>query len=147
VDRLCEETRKLRERPVLPNRSGREGDAAEFMAPLMDYEKPLDDPPGRLHLSDELRKRIGSYGQDWPAKITDRDLAGLDFAWMQALAQYDHWTLLGAGRLRNLPGNDFFNEPIPNYLSLQLWSKLRYALALRRGDLLAASADVRTWRT
>ena len=113
------------------------------MAPLMDYERPADDPPGRLHLADDLRKRLGGYGEDWPAKITDADLAGLDFAWLPALAQFDHWTLLGAGRLRDRPATDFFNDPIPNYIHLLYWARLRYALALRRGDVLAASTEVR----
>jgi len=113
------------------------------MAPLIDYEMPLHDPPGRLHLPDDLTGRIRAYDADWISRITDRDLAGFDFSWLPALAQFDHWSVLGAGRLRDYKPGDFFREPIPNYLSLQLWSKLRYALGLRRGDLAAASAEVR----
>jgi len=61
VDRLCAASSSLRERPVLRDLYPRDRDAAAFMAPLIDYEKPLDDPPGRLHLPDELRERITSY--------------------------------------------------------------------------------------
>jgi hypothetical protein len=142
VDRLCAESRALRERPALRDSHTRERDAAAFMAPLIDHEKPLDDPPGRLHLPDELRARINSYGPDW-TQISDRDLAGLDFSWMSALRQFDHWTVLGAGRLRDVPLGNVYRDPIPNYVSLMLWSKLRFALGIRRGDSTVASAEVR----
>ncbi len=142
VDRLCAESRALRERPALRNWHTRERDAAVFMAPLIDYEKPLDEPPGLLHLPDELRARINSYASDW-TRIPYQELAGLDFSWMAALGQFDHWSLLGAGRLRDVPVGNIFRDPIPNYVSLMLWSKLRFALALRQGDLTIASAEVR----
>ncbi len=143
VDRLCAESGALRERPALRDSHTRERDAASFMAPLIDYERPLDDPPGRLHLPVELSERITSYGSEWLMRITDKDLTGLDFSWMAALGQFDHWTLLGAGRLRDVPPTNIFRDPIPNYVSLMLWSKLRFALALRSGDLFSASAEVR----
>src|SRR5207248_7076867 len=134
VDRLCEEGHKLHEHPALPDGSSHDRDAAEFMAPLIDYETPLDDPPGRLHLGGALADRLKSYGTDWPTKISDRDLEGLDFGWMSALQRFDYWSLFGAGRLREQPVGEFFTAPIPNYLSLQLWTKLRFAVALRSGD-------------
>jgi len=143
VDRLCEEGRKLHDRPALPDAPTHDRDAAAFMAPLVDYEKPLDDPPGRLHLGDPLAERLKSYGVDWPRKISDGDLAGLDFGWMEQIQAFDHWSLLGAGRLRDYPVGDVMVDPIPNYLSLQMWSKLRLAAAFRRGDFAVASAQVR----
>lgn len=143
LGKLCEETDRLREQPAMREPSTRAQDAAQFMAPLMDYEKPLDEPPGRLHLPDELRQRIREYGPDWLTRITDRDLAGLDFAWLRALAQFDHWTVLSAGRLRDVKADNAFQFPIPNYSSVIVWAKLRAALALRHGDLAASSAEVR----
>lgn len=144
VDKLCEETRKLHDHPALPDHDEHNHDAAGFMAPLVDYESPLDQPPGRLHIAEPLRGRLNAYGADWPTKIAPEDFAGLGFGWLQALAQYDHWTLLSAGRLRDLPaGTNIYGDPIPNYLSLMHWSKLRLALGFRRGDVLAASAEVR----
>lgn len=47
VDKLCEEDRKLQESPAMPDDAGMQRDAAEFMAPLMDCEKPLDQPPAK----------------------------------------------------------------------------------------------------
>jgi hypothetical protein len=142
LDRLCDENRKLHDHPVALREPGNEHDAAEFLAPLIDYEKPLDEPHGRLHLAAELSERLASYGPDWPGRITDRDLAGLDFSWLPALAPFDHWSLLGAGRLRDVPPGNSFADPIPSYVSLRQWSQLRYALARRRGDLVQASAEV-----
>lgn len=141
VDRLCERAERLRAVPALPEPSRGTREAAAFMEPLIDYEKPLDEPPGRLRLPEELRERLRQYGADWPSKITDADLAGLDFRWLAELTRFDRWSLLAASRLRDVPP-DFLSEPIPNYVSLLQWSKLRYALALRRGDLLRASSEV-----
>jgi hypothetical protein len=143
LEKLCEETRKLRSKPALHDSPSRDRDAAEFMAPLIDYEKPLDDPPGLLHLPEELNKRVAGYGSDWPLRIDERDFGSLDFTWMAQLRQFDHWTVLAFGRLRDVPADNIMRDPIPNYLSLLLWSKLRLAMALRRGDAAAASSDVR----
>jgi hypothetical protein len=141
LDKLCGESAKLKAHPAMPDTAGVSADAAVFMAPRMDYEKPLDQPPGSLHLSDELRTKL--RGADWLAKITDQDLTGRDFSWMAALAQYDHWSYLGAGRLRDAPEINALSGSIPNYSSLIGWTKLRYALAMRRGDAAQASAEVR----
>ena len=145
LDQLCQKSARLRARPPLRDLPKEPGhDAAEFMAPLIDYAGPHDQPPGRLHISDELRAKLaGPLGADWGAKVTAADLAAIDFSWLTALAQFDHWSLLGAGRLRDYRGTDFFNMPIPNYISLQQWAKLRFALARRRGDHAVASAEVR----
>jgi hypothetical protein len=139
VDELCEKSRRLRQRSA-PSGGA---DAAEFMAPRTDYEKPLDQPPGALHLPDEVRDRIRSYGDAWLQRITDADLQELDFSWLPQLARFDRWTVLTAGRLRDYKPDNVFWFPIPNYSSLMAWSKLRYALALRRGDMPAASDEVR----
>lgn len=148
VDRLCAESAKLREHPPMKTLEGREHDAAQFMADLIDNERPLDQPPGKLHLPEELAQRLGPAGpqgnqSDWGVRIPGADLAALDFSWLKALARFDHWTVLSAGRLRSFPANDFFSTPIPNYISLTQWSKLRFVLARRRGDHAAASSEVR----
>src|SRR5438552_18980362 len=62
---------------------------------------------------------------------------------MKQLQQFDRWTLLTAGRLKDYPMKDFFATPIPNYVSMMQWAKLRFALARRRGDHAQASAEVR----
>src|SRR5260370_1720152 len=78
VDRLCAESRALRERPALRNWHTRERDAAVFMAPLIDYEKPLDEPPGLLHLPVDLRARTNPSAPACP-RLPYHDLARLAF--------------------------------------------------------------------
>jgi hypothetical protein len=143
LDKLCEQSRKLAEAPQFHDAGAGASDAAAYMAPRMDYEHPLENPPGALHLADDLRARISSYAADWPARISAADLAGLDFSWLGELARFDHWTVLSEGRLRDLPVDNALFYPIPNYSSLMAWAKLRYALGLRRGDAPAAAAEVR----
>jgi hypothetical protein len=91
-------------------------------------------------LPEELRVRL--RGPGWLEKVTDADLQR-DFSWLTQLRQFDHWSYLGAGRLRDYVVTDAPHSPIPNYSSLLGWAKLRYALAVRRGDLPAAMIDVR----
>jgi hypothetical protein len=136
VDQFCEENAKLSPLPA----AGTSADAAAFMAPRMDYEKPLDQPPGSLHLPDELRARLRD--PNWLTKVSDADLQR-DFSWMTELAQFDHWSLLGAGRLRDHVLTDAPHASIPNYSSVIGWAKLRYALAVRRSDLAQAQIEVR----
>ncbi|MBS2023913.1 MAG: hypothetical protein JST92_16030 [Deltaproteobacteria bacterium] len=143
VDRFCEQVRRLHEKPGMPDPTGNERDAAEFMAPRTDYEAPLDKPPGSLHLNDELRARLNGYGADSMLKITEQDVQGLDFTWMTQLLAFDHWTLLTAGKLKDWSFEDWFNSPIPNYSTLSWYAKMRFAMALRHGDLLQASREVR----
>jgi hypothetical protein len=136
VDKFCAQNARL---PALPA-AGTNADAAAFMAPRMDYEKPLDEPPGSLHLPDELRARLRGAG--WLDKVTDADLQR-DFSWLTQLQQFDHWSYLGAGRLRDYVISDAPHASIPNYSSLLVWAKLRYALAVRRGDLPTGMTEVR----
>jgi RNA polymerase sigma factor (sigma-70 family) len=143
VDLFCDKAKTIRQKPRPGGEPGTSSDAASFMAPLMDYEKPLDDPPGKLHFAAPFRDRIHAYGDDWPALITDQDLAGLDFAWLHALEQFDHWSVYGAGRLRDVPtGGNIYASVIPNYTSLLYWAKLRFAASLRTGDTLQANQDI-----
>jgi hypothetical protein len=143
LDRFCDKSKKLHEKPPLQQHPGDQRDAAAFMAPLMDYEKPLDNPPGRLHLSPALKQSFDRYGTDWLTRISDEDLAPLDFTWMEQLLEFDHWSLLGAGRLKDTPMTVAMTFPLPNYVVLQYWVKLRLALSLRRGDFAASAAQIR----
>jgi hypothetical protein len=143
VERFCQLSHESRDTLKTLPRSPAGRDAAAFMAPLMDYEKPLNGIRGQLRLPQPLVDRVYAYGNDWFTRITDADLEGLDFGWMEKLEQFDHWSLLGAGPLRDGPYEHFNSAPFPNYISLGQWAKLRYAMARRRGDLPRASAEVR----
>ncbi len=140
VDAFCDEAKQLK-RP-LPETDGRRArDASSFLTVRIDWEDNVR-PPGLLHLPEPLRARLKSYGPLWPTDIRDDDLVGLDFSWMSELQQYDYWNLLAEGPLRDSRDADFYSAPIPNFVELQAWTKLRLARAMRVGDFEAASADI-----
>jgi hypothetical protein len=143
VKRFCEETAKLRVDGGVPNALTQgANDAAAFMNSQIDYSKPLDNPPGLLHLPDAFLERIRSYGAAWPEKVTAADLQGLDVSWLAQLQQYDSWSVTSSGPLADYPVGDPLYAPLPTYDSLIVRAKLRYALALARGDVGQASAEV-----
>lgn len=142
VDRYCDEARALEDAGLGEEEKERQRDAWAFMVVRVDWEGGKR-PPGLLRLSEPLRQRLGTYGAKWPTKITAYDLEGLDFTWMSALQQFDHWNVL-----RDVPSEypeaySFFDVPIPNFVTLIHWTKLRFAHALQTGELAPASAEVR----
>jgi hypothetical protein len=139
IDEFCADAKKLEHLPQMP--SGREHDASSFLTVRIDWEDPAR-PKGLLHLPEALRQRVASYGPAWPVSITDADLAGLDFSWMAQLQSFDHWNLMAEGPLREYRLADFYNAPIPNFVELYLWTKLRIARAVRTGDFAQASAEI-----
>ncbi|MBI5495876.1 MAG: hypothetical protein HY904_12700 [Deltaproteobacteria bacterium] len=144
VDILCQEHESLRFERVFPPHKT-EQDAAEFMALQVDWMATEHHPEpvlGAAHLATGLRDRVRDLGPDWLLKLTDDDLRGLDFSWLQRLREFDHWTPRLVGPPSNWPREDSPFLPLADYLQLQTWGKLRFAAALRTGDLLAASADV-----
>lgn len=142
VDTFCAESERLRA-SGFPRADGpRNRDAWPYMSVRIDWEGQVR-PPGLLHLSSPLRQRLREYGADWPARIRDYDLDGLDFAWMTELQQFDHWDVLRDMRSVDPRGSNFFTAAIPNFVDLVSWTKLRWARAFAVGDSAAASADVR----
>jgi hypothetical protein len=97
---------------------------------------------GLLHLPESITARMGNPPQAW--RTAGPELyAGLDFTWMTELLQFDHWSLLGAGPLKDTHDMSFFEAPIPNYVTLQYWAKLRLLKGVHEGNLAQASVEVR----
>lgn len=138
VDRYCAETKDLvsRKELVAPPR---ERDAAVYMAGRTDWEGGRI---GLLHLPDSIVQRMGNPPGAWRQAGPDL-YAGLDFGWMTELLQFDHWSLLGAGPLRDKAEVNFFEEILPNYMPLMSWSKLRLLKGVHEGNLAQASVEVR----
>ncbi len=138
VDRYCEETKGLRRNKTFTE-PPRTRDAALFMAGRTDWEGGV---VGLLHLPAPLTERMNSPPGAWRTMGPEL-YAGFDFGWMRELLAFDHWSLLTAGPLRDHPDVPFFEAPLPNYVTLQTWAKLRLLQGLREGDLAAASLEVR----
>jgi hypothetical protein len=141
VDRFCDENQKVKSSHLFPD-AGASRDAAIFMLNRIDWEDDVR-PKGTLHLPEPLRKRIRAAGPDWPTVLNADDTAGLDFSWLRELQQYDVWTVASFGPLRDDRPVAFASSPIPNYISLMEWSKLRFVRAFVDGDFASADVEVR----
>ncbi|MFT3840826.1 MAG: hypothetical protein QM723_27805 [Myxococcaceae bacterium] len=141
IDRFCDENKKVKSAHLFPDAGGTR-DAAIFMLNRIDWEDDVR-PKGTLHLPEPLRKHIRTAGADWPTALSADDLAGLDFSWLRELQQYDTWSVASFGPLRDDRPLAFASSPIPNYVSLMEWAKLRFVRAFVDGDLASADAEVR----
>ncbi len=142
VDRFCEEARAMEGGSLPPAQAQRTRDAWAYMGVRIDWEGG-DRPPGLLRLGSPLRQRLREYGDDWPMKIRDYDLEGLDFNWMAELQAFDHWDVLRDLRVREPSGTNFMAASIPNFFELMNWTRLRFGRAMGVGDWASASSDVR----
>lgn len=141
VDRFCDENRKLKKSNLFPEHHG-ERDAAVFMMNRVDWEGGLR-PPGSLHLPVALSKQLRDAGSTWPIAIGPAALTGLDFSWLRELRQYDTWSVAAFGPMRDDQPVPFAQSPVPNYMSLMEWAKLRFVLAYANHDFADADAEVR----
>lgn len=144
LDRYCEESRKLARKDLFPE-SRRQREAAGYLDGKIDWEPSPSTPriQGSLHLAQPLADALKTAGKNWPDAIGDAELAGLDFSWMRDLLAYDTWSVTAAGPLSTYQSNDVFGAPLPSYGLYSGWMKLRFAKALRDGDLADAAAEVR----
>ncbi len=141
VELFCEESRKLAA-AGLADAPGSSRDAWAYMSVRVDWEDDVRSK-GLLHLPEPLRQRLREYGAQWPARISEGDAASLDFTWLGELKQFDHWSVLRDLPLRHARESNFYDAPIPNFIELQSWVKLRLARALGTGELAQASSEVR----
>jgi hypothetical protein len=138
VDRYCAETKDLVKRKELAD-PPRNRDAAVYMAGRSDWEGGRI---GMLHLPASITQRMGNPPNAW-RKAGPELYAGLDFTWMTELQQFDHWSLYGAGPLRDDKPTNFYEANLPNYITLQSWAKLRLLKGVHEGNLAQASVEVR----
>ena len=138
VDAFCEQARRVGKRMDFEPKT-RDRDAAVYMAGRADWEGGRF---GLLHLPDSLTTRMKDPPLAW-RRFGPADYAGLDFSWMQEISQFDHWTLSAQGPLSNVDAVDYFTAPLPNYVTMQNWVKLRLVKARDEGDLAQASVEVR----
>lgn len=138
VDRYCEVAKSLQDRKALAE-PPRSRDAALYLSSRVDWEGGRI---GSLHLPASITDRMGNPPQAWRGAGPEL-YAGLDFSWMTDLLQFDHWTMLAAGPLRDDEAVSFFEAPLPNYVTLQNWVKLRLLKGVHDGELESASREVR----
>ena len=138
VDRYCSESKKLRALEGFTPRP-RSKDAAIFLAGRVDWENGRI---GMMHLPASITQRMANPPMSW-RNFTPADYAGLDFGWLSELLVFDHWSLTGDGPLKDLDSVSASEAPIPNYIDLQNWVKLRLIKGKNEGELAQASVEVR----
>jgi len=136
VERFCELSRKLSKVKAFSPGAPRSRDASLYLSSRVDWEGGTI---GSLHLPKPLTERMAALA--WMS-FKPADYAGLDFAWLTELLEYDTWSMSKTGPLRDLNITNFYEAPIPNFVSLQQWSKLRLAKGLNENDLPRASLEV-----
>lgn len=135
VDQYCDDTKTLRARDEFkPN--ARQHDAAVFMEGRADWENGR---VGLLHLPDPLVARLKAPG--WQSAGSEL-YAGLDFGWMKQLLEFDHWSLSAQGPLRDGRPSTFVDAPLPSYVMLLHWARLRLLKGTHEGELEQATIEV-----
>jgi hypothetical protein len=137
VDRYCEATRALRERPEFRPRP-RAKDAAVFMDGRADWEGGRT---GLLHLPATVTARLKDPDEAW-RQAGPELYAGLDFSWLEALGEFDHWSLASQGPLKDQRPTSVYESPLPEYGTLLSWAKLRLLKGAHEGTLPAAADEV-----
>lgn len=127
-----------------------DADAGPYLNPRVGWEKPVPPPAhSELTLPSDLEAMLDDAAEPptskkgWFDHQDDFDTSKLDFGWLQRLQHYGYWDILSSSPLNSAEGLDFASMPLPYYLSLMHWVKLRWVEARRRGDWSEASAETR----
>lgn len=137
VDRFCEVQTALSADPFF-HEPRTEGDAGPLLNPWVTWGNTV---PAVSPLSLPDGMDLPLFSKQW--LTTKEDLAEVNFSWMQQLHAFDRWDLLvdsPAGAQQPL---NWTTMPMPNFLQLMTWARLRLVHGMRSGAVLGASKDVR----
>jgi len=118
-------------------------DAGPWLNPRMSWDGGASPAGSELTLPDGLADRLREWGDTWTEHAADIDWSSLDFAWMRAVADYGFWSILPGGPLEHLEHPRFGSMPLPSFIALQTWAKLRLLAARQKGDHGIASRELR----
>jgi hypothetical protein len=143
---LCAQLEPLRQLPWLFERH-RTVDAAPLLDPLVRWATAWKFPDaGPLVLPPELNARLREAG--WMGRITAVDLGGRDFSWLTQATSADFWSIAGGAPRLADPETPWLQRTAPLFLNdFGPQVKLRWWLALERGDLAVARAETRHFAT
>jgi hypothetical protein len=109
---------------------------------LESWRATLGDEEHPLVLDDAVAEAM--TGNDWLAASPEH-WRGADTAWMGELARYAHWDLERTGPASQMDEGeyDWATAPLPLYLPLMHWAKLRLLQGIEDGSPVQAAAEVR----
>lgn len=153
ADAVCADMQALGDHPFFARSAG-SGSAGDFLNPKVSWDAmPGTDAslgivhPAPLSLDPALRARIAGWKKDdWWELGRKEDLSGLDFSWMAELRGFDHWDLMAEGPLATFTDDEeshWVEAPLPDYLELRDWSRLRLLQGAATGRMEDAVEDVR----
>ncbi|NMO15909.1 hypothetical protein HPC49_24195 [Pyxidicoccus fallax] len=139
VDLFCEQQAKLAADPWF-HEPRTAGDAGPLLNTWLEWDPgpamPADSP---LQLPAALAEK-----KDWKELVASEvDVSTLDFGWMRQLQTYDRWDIVKDTPFSRSKPFNLTTAPIPNYIILQTWAKLRLVHGLRTGQPMEAARDVR----
>lgn len=147
-----DDEKQLSSLPLFAPRSGKV-DAGAFLNPrvtwvgdhpsIAAYRATQGNAASALALPEELKQRLSEWSKAWPAHAADVDLSGLDFQWMRELARYDHWDIDTGSPIAWMKPFSWISAPLPSYVDLQHWAKLRLLKGEQHDDIVTAAAEVR----
>ncbi len=119
-------------------------DAGPWLNPRVAWDtEPRRSASQELALPDALADAVKKWSDDWVDHAGEVDFSRLDLSWMAGLSRFGRWNVIPGGPLEEIDRPRFESLPIPNFLHLLTWAKLRLLAARARGDSAAASAEVR----
>jgi hypothetical protein len=130
-------------------------DAGPFLNPRIGWEDVVSDVPAKaayekymaslgtakvtkLTVPTETAEKLKSLGPDYYKKANEIDLKSIDFGWLKELQQYDFWNTEDNSPLAYLEKFDFTQNPIPNFVSLIAWAKLRLVKGVQERNVKSA---------
>jgi hypothetical protein len=121
-----------------------DADAGPYLNPRLGWDVAKDvTTRGELSLPEPVRKQVKDWDKRWTEHADDPVLQTLDFGWMRELSKYGHWNLVPGGPLEQVEDRYLETLPVPYYLDLITWAKLRFLRAHKTGDFVQASAEIR----
>ena len=87
-------------------------------------------------------EKVNEFGSDYIKKAAEIDLKSVDFSWFNEIKKYDMWDIEENSPLAHMDEFDFTKYPIPKFIALYDWSKLRLIKGVQEKNMKTAFDEV-----
>ena len=119
------------------------GDAGPILNAGLPWDMKAGAAAPKLAFPEPLKKQLTDWGKGWVLHAKDLDTSGLDLGWMKELSAFGYWNMVANSPLSTLPEVSWATMPMPQYVQLLHWSKVRLLQGLASGAPQEAAAEVR----